>query len=125
MPKASRRCSGDKGNCTNLIRFTKYCPEHTNAWAGTRTKNGEVTGTAAWKRVRLQILKRDNYQCQISGPHYTGRATQVDHIVNTAAGGPELEPANLQSACTACHQDKSQSEASIGRASPSNTHNSK
>lgn len=115
MPKAPRRCPGDNGNCTNLIRFTKYCPEHTVAWAGTRTTSGEVTGTAAWKRIRLQVLKRDNYQCQIHGPYCTGRATQVDHIVNTAAGGAELDPANLQSACPPCNARKAQQEAAAAR----------
>ncbi|WP_457095183.1 HNH endonuclease [Mycobacteroides abscessus] len=115
MPKAPRRCPGDGGNCTNLIRFTKYCPEHTKAWAGTRTKSGEVTGTADWKRMRERVLKRDRYQCQIRGPHCTGHATQVDHIVNTAAGGVELDPANLQSACPPCNARKAQQEAGSAR----------
>ena len=113
MPKAPRKCPVQ--GCENRITTTRYCTEHTVAWAGKRTESGHVTGTAAWKRLRLKVLARDGYQCQVRGPNCTVTAAQVDHVVNVAAGGPALDPANLQSICAACHSRKSQREATTAR----------
>jgi 5-methylcytosine-specific restriction enzyme A len=110
-PTATCRCPGDNYACPNVISAGAYCPDHRQSWAGTRTKSGEVTGTAEWKRVRVVVLKRDRYQCQVRGPRCTGRATQVDHIVNVAAGGAKLDPANLQSICPSCNAIKAGREA--------------
>jgi 5-methylcytosine-specific restriction endonuclease McrA len=115
MPRAPRRCPGDNYTCPNLIRNAAYCPDHRQSWSGTRTRSSEVTATAAWKRVRLRILKRDNYLCQVRGPRCTGRATQVDHIVNVADGGAKLDPANLQSICPSCNAIKASREAAKAR----------
>lgn len=115
MPRAPRRCPGDRGNCTNLITNTRYCEEHTIAWAGQRSRSSTLTGTAAWKRVRLEVLMRDDYRCQLREAGCTGKATQVDHRVNIAAGGAELDPANLQSACPRCNARKAQREATAAR----------
>jgi len=115
MPRAPRRCPGDKGNCTNLIVNRKYCPEHTVPWAGKRTTSSTLTSTAAWKQLRAQVLRRDRYRCQLREEGCTGRATQVDHIVNTAAGGAELDPDNCQSTCSHCNARKAQRESIASR----------
>ncbi len=115
MPRAPRRCPGDNYQCPNLITSDRHCPDHRKPWDGTRTKSGEVTSTAAWKRVRKQVLERDDYKCRIRGPRCTGDATQVDHIVNVAAGGAKLDPNNLQSACPSCNAQKAQVEATKSR----------
>jgi 5-methylcytosine-specific restriction protein A len=60
----------------------------------------------AWRRVRLTILRRDGYLCQIRGPRCTGEATEVDHIVPIIVGGARLDPANLRAACQACNGDR-------------------
>jgi len=57
----------------------------------------------AWKHARLAILARDRYTCQIRRAGCTGRATQVDHIVPLAHGGPRLDPTNLRAACRHCN----------------------
>jgi 5-methylcytosine-specific restriction endonuclease McrA len=116
MPRAPRRCPGDKGKCTNLIRNARYCDEHTKPWGGERSRSSTVTSTAAWKRLRLEVLERDGYECQIRDIGCTVAATQVDHIVNTAAGGAELDPDNCQSACPPCNARKAQREATKARA---------
>jgi hypothetical protein len=61
------------------------------------------TGTAAWKRIRLQVLERDGYICRIRGPHCQGKATAVDHIIPMADGGALYDPANLRAACAWCN----------------------
>ena len=85
------------------------------SWTGKRTTSSTLTNTAAWRRIRLEILDRDHHQCQIRGPHCTGHATQVDHITNTAAGGAPLDPNNLQSACPSCNAHKASTEATHAR----------
>lgn len=59
--------------------------------------------TGAWPHVRRLILERDGHACQIHMPGCTGRATQVDHIVPLAHGGPRLDPANLRASCGHCN----------------------
>ena len=59
-----------------------------------------------WKELRLQILRRDSWTCQIRGPRCTVQATQVDHIVKRAWGGHRSDPANLRAACAACNNDR-------------------
>lgn len=64
----------------------------------------------AWDRLRLVILRRDNYlcvPCRLAGRITLAQA--VDHIVPKARGGTDaLE--NLQSICRPCHDRKSLEE---------------
>jgi 5-methylcytosine-specific restriction protein A len=62
--------------------------------------------TRAWKRVRLAILARDGYRCQIQGPRCKGTATEVDHILELHAGGAPLHPSNLRAACKSCNSSR-------------------
>jgi 5-methylcytosine-specific restriction enzyme A len=65
--------------------------------------------------LRIEVLERDGYQCQAREPGCTGYASQVDHIVNTAAGGAELDPANCQATCSPCNARKGQRESTAAR----------
>lgn len=57
--------------------------------------------TTAWKKVRLLVLKRDNYVCA-----YDGRpATTVDHVVPKVKGGTD-DMSNLVAACSECNTTK-------------------
>lgn len=112
MPRAPRRCPGDRGNCTNLITTTRYCPTHTQAWAGPRTVSSQITGTSAWRRLVPVILKRDRYRCRIRYPGVcTGRATTVDKII-PAARRPDLalNTENIRGACRPCNEAKARTE---------------
>ena len=79
-----------------------------------RTQSSRVTGTTAWKQLRLRVLERDNYECQIKGFNCFGRANQVDHKRNTQAGGTNTID-NLQAACSACNMRKAQAESVTAR----------
>lgn len=57
-----------------------------------------------WNRIRLKILERDGYQCQVRGPTCTGVATQVDHIVPVSEGGAWWDEANLRASCAKCNR---------------------
>ena len=56
-------------------------------------------------KVRKQVLRRDNYECQIRGPNCTLYANTVDHIHPKAWGGLAT-PSNLRAACWTCNQQK-------------------
>lgn len=59
-----------------------------------------------WESLRLQVLRRDSYRCQIQDSGCKGIATDVDHILR----GDNHSPKNLQAACSYCHNKKSSAE---------------
>lgn len=62
--------------------------------------------TAAWKKVRVLVLERDGYRCQILASRCTHQATEVDHIVPIRSGGAMYDPRNLRAACRACNNGR-------------------
>ncbi|MFA7265762.1 MAG: HNH endonuclease [Candidatus Nanopelagicales bacterium] len=61
---------------------------------------------SCWRKLRLTILERDRWQCQIKGPNCTQVAEHVDHIVAWESGGSWFDPINLQAACAKCNITK-------------------
>jgi len=59
-----------------------------------------------WPALRLTILERDNWQCQIRGPHCKGKATEVDHIIPISEGGSWRDPSGLRAVCRVCHNGR-------------------
>lgn len=57
-----------------------------------------------WPRVRLEILERDGYLCQIGDVGCTVKATTVDHIIDVLSGGAWWDEDNLRAACDPCNQ---------------------
>lgn len=39
------------------------------------------TPSSSWQAIRVQVLKRDKYRCQVQGPGSDGRGCETDHIV--------------------------------------------
>ncbi|MGO9299696.1 MAG: HNH endonuclease [Acidimicrobiales bacterium] len=62
-----------------------------------------VYKTAAWKRVRLYVLERDGYLCQLRLKGCLGQANTVDHVVPVNSGGAPFDEANLRSSCRNCN----------------------
>lgn len=65
-----------------------------------------VTNRALAQKVRAAVLQRDGYQCRLRLPGCLGRATEVDHIVPRAAGGPVFDLDNLRAVCASCHRKR-------------------
>jgi len=61
---------------------------------------------AVSKRLRYEILRRDNHACRYCGATAPGVALTVDHVVPVALGGSD-DPDNLVAACVACNSGKS------------------
>lgn len=77
---------------------------------GKRTKDKKIRQSAAYKKWRLAVFKRDNYKCTNCGDgNYKGRGTtveiQADHIKPFALY-PELrfDISNGRTLCVACHK---------------------
>jgi 5-methylcytosine-specific restriction protein A len=68
-----------------------------------------------WKQIRLAILVRDGYACQINRPGCTGRATQVDHIVPINEGGAWWDRTNLRAACAHCNIGRGEGNGNLQR----------
>ena len=57
-----------------------------------------------WPKVRLAVLERDGWVCQIRNPALcTKAATQVDHIVSPLDGGAWWDHGNLRASCQPCN----------------------
>ena len=57
------------------------------------------------KRMRFEILRRDNHTCRYCGQTAPDVKLAVDHVLPTALGGTD-EPNNLVTACTDCNSGK-------------------
>lgn len=60
------------------------------------------------KRLRYEILRRDNHTCRYCGRAAPAVALTVDHVLPTALGGDDA-PQNLVAACADCNAGKASS----------------
>lgn len=59
------------------------------------------------KRLRYEILRRDNYSCYYCGTRASAEnPITIDHVIPRALGGPN-SPENLAAACQDCNAGKS------------------
>lgn len=65
---------------------------------------------AVSKRLRFEILRRDNHACRYCGRTAPDVALTVDHVVAVALGGGD-DPSNLVAACRDCNSGKSATPA--------------
>lgn len=61
---------------------------------------------AVSKRLRFEILKRDEHKCKYCGRMAPEVVLQVDHVVPVTLGGSD-DPSNLVAACRDCNSGKS------------------
>ena len=64
--------------------------------------------TAHWKKIRLEILRRDSYTCAYCGDV----ANEVDHIVPKVKGGEDTHD-NLVAACRLCNIQKKDKDQAV------------
>lgn len=66
------------------------------------------------QHIRLRVLERDGWRCQLGYDGCTYRADEVDHIVPVAQLGVSRAEATdetlLQAVCTSCHKIKTEAQ---------------
>jgi hypothetical protein len=60
---------------------------------------------AVSKRLRFEVMRRDNHTCRYCGRSAPEVKLAVDHVIPEALGGRD-EPANLATACVDCNSGK-------------------
>lgn len=61
---------------------------------------------AVSKRLRYEVLRRDNHACRYCGQSAPDVKLTVDHVIPTTLGGGD-DPGNLVTACADCNSGKS------------------
>jgi hypothetical protein len=64
---------------------------------------------AVSKRLRYEVLRRDNHQCRYCGATAPDAVLTVDHVVPKTLGGSDTDPSNLVAACRDCNAGKAAS----------------
>jgi 5-methylcytosine-specific restriction protein A len=83
---------------------TPYCAEYAQAdgWCARHWRpkyaEGEHRMSPDWSTLRLEILRRDQWRCQLC----RAPANHVDHIRPRSAGGTD-HSSNLRALCAPCH----------------------
>jgi len=67
-----------------------------------------IRGTTL-QNIRVRILIRDNFTCQVCGKELRSKYLEIDHIIPLAIGGRE-DDSNRQVLCIECHREKSRIE---------------
>ena len=89
-----------------------YCPEHQpKPWATSTRKQRLKVSSSEERRRAKRVMARYLGAC-----HWCGNpgATQIDHVVPLAEGGPDDET-NLLPIHDHCHREKTQAEARRAR----------
>jgi 5-methylcytosine-specific restriction protein A len=110
-----RLCLGlpDEPPCGRFVdvREGSRCPAHAAEFERRRDRargSPEARGYDwDWRKLRLRVLDRDGWLCQVRLPVCTVDATTVDHVVPLARGGARLDPANCRAACGPCNSSRS------------------
>ena len=104
MPTRPKRPCTHPG-CPELVTDSSRCPTYTVAYTrgrdkrrGTKTARGY---DSAWRSVREQALRRDNYLCQrCLAEERVTPSTEVDHVIPISRGGL---PRNLSATGPSSH----------------------
>jgi HNH endonuclease len=86
--------------------FGHICPVVFSAEQITETAELRRAGRYIPFKVKIRVVRRDNYTCQQCGKHLLDNELEFDHIIPVAKGGSSEEH-NLQLTCFACNRSKS------------------
>jgi 5-methylcytosine-specific restriction protein A len=99
----------------STVNDNKYCDTHQDNAVGWISRKSAWQGkgsTRQWRVKRARILKRDRGLCvKCLEEEIFTQATEVDHILNKASGGTEMD-SNLMSLCKWHHNQKTRLESS-------------
>ena len=92
--------------------FGHTCPVFFYAEGITETKKRRRTGRHIPREIMFQVVRRDDYTCQLCLKRVEDRDVHFDHIIPISKGG-STETHNLRLLCSRCNRTKSDSVEGI------------
>lgn len=93
-------------DCGTLVSDAPRCLIHQREYQKRRGTRQQQGYGAEWQRIRLEVLERDGYECQLRlSPRCHGLAETVDHLLPKKLGGSD-DTENLVAACIVCNSAK-------------------
>ena len=86
--------------------FGHLCPVFFVFEPFTETNEIRRTGRYIPFSVKVRVVRRDNYTCQICGKHLNDAEVEFDHIIPLSKGGSSEEH-NIRLTCFDCNREKS------------------
>ncbi|WP_139112522.1 HNH endonuclease [Hoeflea olei] len=86
--------------------FGHICPVFFAAEALTETSTERRRGRYIPFKVKIRVVRRDNYTCQHCSTHLKDDEVEFDHIIPISRGGSSEEQ-NIRLTCFDCNRDKS------------------
>jgi len=86
--------------------FGHICPVVFVAEGYTETSEPRRRGRYIPFKVKMRVVRRDNYTCQVCGKHLLDNEVEFDHIIPISKGGSSEEH-NIRLTCFKCNRDKS------------------
>jgi hypothetical protein len=85
--------------------FGHICPVVFVAEGFTETSEPRRNGRYIPFKIKMRVVRRDNYTCQVCGKHLLDNQVEFDHIIPTSKGGSS-EESNIRLTCFKCNRDK-------------------
>jgi hypothetical protein len=85
--------------------FGHICPVVFVAEECTETSEPRRSGRYIPFKIKMRVVRRDNYTCQVCGKHLLDNEVEFDHIIPTSKGGSS-EESNIRLTCFKCNRDK-------------------
>lgn len=85
--------------------FGHICPVFFVSEEYTETSELRRRGRYIPFRIKMRVVRRDNYTCQHCGKHLKDDEVEFDHIVPVSKGGSSEEN-NIRLTCFKCNRDK-------------------
>lgn len=92
----------DEMKCTV---FGHICPVVYVAEGLTETAEPRRRGRYIPFKIKMRVVRRDNYTCQGCGEHLLDNEVEFDHIIPVSKGGSSEEH-NIRLTCFECNRDK-------------------
>jgi len=86
--------------------FGHICPVIYVAEPFTETEEERRRGRHLPFKLKMRVVRRDNYTCQECGAHLKDNEVEFDHIIPIAKGGSSEEH-NIRLTCYSCNRGKS------------------
>jgi hypothetical protein len=85
--------------------FGHICPVVFVAEGFTETSEPRRSGRYIPFKIKMRVVRRDNYTCQECGKHLLDNEVEFDHVIPVSKGGSSEEN-NIRLTCFDCNRDK-------------------